>query len=218
MGIRTGFALASLALLLGLFNSPAWSEPSGDIQKIVDGCAGCHGDKGASTHEKIPIIGGMSAFYLEEQLRAYQDKARACVKVEYSSGPHKGETGDMCEAAKDLSEDRVKQVADYYSKQPFVPADQQFDAALAAEGAKIHERRCSKCHSEGGSLAFDDAGILAGQWRPYLEETFKEYRTDKRWMPDKMKPEIKPLSDSDVKALIEYYVGQGDKRFGKGAK
>lgn len=214
MGIRIRSVITGIGLFL--FCAMAWAESHGDIQEIIDECATCHGDKGASKDKAFPIIGGMSAFYLEEQLRAYRDEARPCDKTEYPSGPHKGETTDMCKEAKELTEEQMRQVAEYFAEQPFVPADQEYDAELAAQGAKIHERQCSKCHSEGGSLAFDDAGILAGQWRPYLEETFEAYRAGKRWQPEKMAPEIEKLADSDIKALIEYYVSQGEKRFGQG--
>ena len=69
---------------------------------------------------------------------------------------------------------------------------------------------CEDCHGkkgneDGGSSADDDAGILAGQWMPYLEDQFKEYASDKRPMPKKMKPKMEKLTDDDIKALIHYY-------------
>lgn len=207
IGFAYTLALA-LALAWGIFTLPARAEADGDFEKIVQECAACHGEKGASTHEDIPIIGGMSAFYIEEQLRAYQ-KERPCEEVKYPDGPKKGETTDMCKVAEDLTEDRIIELSEYYDGQPFVPAKQEYDADLAAKGARIHERNCGKCHSEGGSLAFDDAGILAGQWKAYLRQSFKEYCTGDRWQPEKMEPKIGELSDADIQALIEYYASEG---------
>lgn len=204
---RAGTSLASLGLSLTLYFWAA-AAPAGSLHQIVDGCAGCHGEKGASTHEKIPTIGGLSAFYIEEQLIAYR-KERPCETVEYPEGPQKGESTDMCQVAKDLTESQIAELAEYYEQLPFVPAEQEYDAGLASTGAKIHQRNCEKCHSEGGSLAFDDAGILAGQWKPYLRQSFEEYRTGERWMPEKMEPKMKALSDTDVEALLEYYAGGG---------
>ena len=70
---------------------------------------------------------------------------------------------------------RSKRLAGYYSELPFVPAQQSFDADLAAAGKAIHEAECDRCHSDGGSNAEDEASILAGQWMGYLETTFAEY-------------------------------------------
>lgn len=205
---RVGTSLGGITLSLTLYFLASAAATAQPLNQLVEGCAGCHGEKGASPHEKIPIIGGLSAFYIEEQLNAYR-KARPCETVEYPEGPKKGESTDMCQVAKELTEDQIAELAEYYDQQPFVPADQEHDAALASKGAQIHQRNCEKCHSEGGSLAFDDAGILAGQWKPYLELSFKEYRAGERWMPEKMEPKIKALSDDDVQALLEYYASGG---------
>lgn len=214
---RLGTPLFCIGIALALLfpASASRAEPHGDFQNLVEECAACHGDGGASTHEEIPIIGGMSAFYLEEQLRAYR-KERPCQEVEFPGGPREGETTDMCKEAKNLTEDQITRLSEYYAEKPFVPADQEYDAELAAKGAKIHDRNCQKCHSEGGSLAFDDAGILAGQWKHYLRESFAEYRKDERWQPEKMKPKMEELTDADTRALIEYYAHEGKKRFDKG--
>jgi len=89
-----------------------------------------------------------------------------------------------------------------------VRATQKFDPALAKKGKALHERGCEKCHSEGGSLASDDSGILAGQWMPYLTESFKQYSSGKRPMPEKMKPKMQKLDQADVDALVHYYGSQ----------
>ena len=87
-----------------------------------------------------------------------------------------------------------------------MPAKQEFDAALAANGAGIHKRECEKCHSDGGSYADDDAGMLAGQWMPYLEQVFAEYATGERSiMEDKMKDKVDALDADSITALLHYY-------------
>jgi sulfide dehydrogenase cytochrome subunit len=88
---------------------------------------------------------------------------------------------------------------------PFVRAKQTFDADLASKGKGIHALECKKCHEDGGSSPDDDAGILAGQWMPYLEDQFEEYASGKRPMPKKMQPKMEKLSAEDTKALIHYY-------------
>lgn len=196
--------ITGLALAVAASAAPAAEE----VSKIIDDCESCHGDGGASKHEEMPVIGGMSAFYLEEQLIAYQEERRPCAEVEYPAGPEKGEMGDMCEEVEGLTEDQIKEIASYFADKPFVVPEQEHDPELAKKGEEVHNAKCRKCHTEGGGLAFDDAGILAGQWRPYLEQAFEEYRNGERWQPEKMKPKMDDLSDGDAEALIEYYVSQ----------
>ena len=67
---------------------------------------------------------------------------------------------------------------------------------------------CEKCHSKGGAAADDDAGILAGQWTPYLKAQLADMLGGKRVPPEKMKPKIDALKPADVDALLGYYASQ----------
>lgn len=203
-----GIKLAVMLLVAASTADAVLAAPAQNTQSIIDGCESCHGEGGASKQEDIPVIGGMSAFYLDAQLHAYQDGYRPCEQVQYPAGPEQGEVGDMCEAAEGLSNEQIAQIADYFAGQPFVVPDQQADPALTAKGEDLHQKHCAKCHSEAGGLAFDDAGILAGQWRRYLQQTFREFRSGKRWQPEKMAPKIEQLSDEDVQGLVEFYVSR----------
>lgn len=207
MHLRT-IAICLSALLAAVAAHAADSPPEA-VADTVQQCNDCHGDKGHSSNEKFPSIGGMSAFYVDEQLRAWRRDERPCEEYAYPSGDHEGEKTDMCQQVEGMSDDEIAQIAEYYAAQEWKPIAQPYDPAMAEKGKKIHELNCEKCHSKGGSLAFDDAGILAGQWRHYLEETFEEYAADERWQPEKMKPKMDELSDADTQALIEYYVSQG---------
>ena len=99
-------------------------------------------------------------------------------------------------------------VADRYSAMSFVAAKQNFDAELAAAGKSKHDDACERCHSEGGSNAEDEAGILTGQWLPYLQTAFDEYASGDREQLEKMKVAMDELSDADVQALLNYYASQ----------
>ncbi|MDE2236204.1 MAG: c-type cytochrome [Gammaproteobacteria bacterium] len=173
-------------------------------------CEGCHGPNGVSPNKDIPIIAGMSAFYLDGEIQAYQKGLRPCPKTKFPHDPAKPAT-DMCDVAKKLSPADATAVDKFFASQKFVPANQSFDAKLAAIGKQIHSEDCELCHTDGGSVADDDAGILAGQWSAYLQETFKEYQSGKRQIPDKMKPKIMSLSSDQVKALVNYYASEGKK-------
>ena len=112
---------------------------------------------------------------------------------------------DMCKVAGKLTYDNVKAVAGYLAAKPFVRASQTADAAKAGRGKELHEGPCKKCHQDGGSNPADDAGILAGQWMPYIQHTFEEFSSGNRPLPKKMKPQFDKLTKDDLDALVNYY-------------
>lgn len=197
-----------LSLLVGtaLFSlSVATSAWAADVTTLVENCANCHGKDGASHESDVPTIASYSVPYISDSLNAYKNKERPCPETKYRDGDKKGQKTDMCHVAADLSDADIKSVAENFAAKKFVRAQQSFDPVLAKKGAEIHERNCEKCHSEGGSLASDDSGILAGQWMPYLKEQFKEFSAGNRPMSKKMKPKIEKLEPADIDALVNYY-------------
>ena len=176
-----------------------------DIATLTGPCEDCHGKDGASQEPTIPTIAGSSTTYIIYAMEAFRDKTWPCEDIKYPAGAHKGETSNMCKAAENLSDEDMKLVGDHYADKPFVRAKQSFDADLAKTGKGIHELNCRKCHEDGGSSPDDDAGILAGQWMPYLERQLEEYVSGKRPMPEKKIPKIEKLSKEDIKALVNYY-------------
>lgn len=193
---------ATVALLSLVMFAQAGAQ---ELKTVIEDCASCHGKKGASTDKHVPIIGGYSAPYIIDSMTAYKNKTRPCPATEYSEGNKKGQKTDMCAVAEALSDQQVKELSAYFAAQKFIRAQQTADPTLAKIGAERHERHCEKCHSLGGSLASDDSGILAGQWIPYLTETFNDYAAGKRTMDEKMKPKMEKLTKDDQEALIQYY-------------
>jgi len=181
------------------------SVGAADVNKLVENCAGCHGKDGVSPNKDIPTISGNSVTYITGSFTNYKGKERPCTKVKYPEGTHKGETSDMCKVAEDLSEADVKLVAEYFAGKPFVRAKQTFDTALAEKGKELHEKSCTKCHADGGSVASDDSGMLAGQWMPVIRQQFKEFAAGERPIDKKMKPKFEKLSAADQEALVNYY-------------
>lgn len=177
-----------------------------DVIDDVDECDSCHGKDGVSTESDVPTIAGISAFILEEYMFGYRDANRPCRESKHRSGDTNRPPTDMCEEAKELSEEEIPEIAEYYAGKQFVAAKQPFDAAKAEQGASIHRRDCEKCHSDGGSYADDDASLLAGQWMPYLEQVFADYASGERPMlDDKMQEKIEPLDAASIDALLHYY-------------
>ena len=194
------FGTACCLIFLGL------PFASADVLDDIEQCDGCHGKDGVSAESDVPSIAGVSPFIIEEYMFEYRDDARPCRESEYRAGDTERPPTDMCVVAKELSEEEIPEIAEFYGSKEFTAAKQEFDAAKAAIGAKLHRRDCEKCHSDGGSYADDDAGMLAGQWMPYLEQVFADYAAGERGMlEDKMKEKMDPLDAESTSALIHYY-------------
>jgi sulfide dehydrogenase cytochrome subunit len=181
----------------------AWLSLGGtamaDAESAMKMCGGCHG-----ANSNAPTIAGLSEFYHADQLYFYRDEERPCSDMATAGG----ETTNMCAVVADLSDDDIDAIAAHYAAMPFVAAKQDFDSALAEAGKAIHERDCAVCHTEGGSNAEDDSGMLAGQEMAYLKMMFAEYRAGDRSQPDPMQKKVMALSDDDITALLNYYASQ----------
>ncbi len=175
-----------------------------DAALVKDKCGTCHGDDGNSKDSKVPSIAGFSAATLEDIMSQYKSGDRVGDKYK----PEGGEETDMGAVAKDLSDDDSKKITAFLAAQKFKPVKQDFDEALAKKGKKKHKKKCEKCHSDDGSNAEDDAAILAGQHRAYLEKEFEKIAKKERDTPKKMKKKFKKLKEKDRKALIEFYISQ----------
>ncbi len=184
------------------------SAMSDDLQATISSCNDCHGNNGVSQWPDVPTIAGIDAFVHSEALYIYRDKGRACLQSKFRQGDTSRPETSMCDVAAGLSDDLIEDLAGHYSALPFVAAKQDFDATLAAAGKVIHDRDCSRCHSDGGSNADDEASILAGQWMAYLRSAFAEYSSGDREQLDKMKEKVDILGAKDVEALLHYYASQ----------
>jgi sulfide dehydrogenase cytochrome subunit len=187
---------------------------------LADTCAGCHGTDGASVGPASPTIAATYPEYFVEVMQGFRDG-----KV-YST--------IMGRIAKGYSDEELKLMAAYFADKPFQAADQPFDEKLAAKGAKLHDKFCEKCHSDGGKIVKGEAGdkgkgkgkeeededegggeeyyLLAGQWTPYLHYTMEDFLADRREMPKKMKSKLKDLmtkeGDAGLPAIFAFYASQ----------
>ena len=168
-------------------------------------CAGCHGTDGVSTYPNTPTISGMSVDYFTATLQAFKKKTRPATEVAITAGDKKGTKSDMVKAIADLSDADFTALAQSFAAKKFVRGKQTADAALVAKGKDVHDKLCDKCHTEGGSVAEDDAGILAGQSMTYLKVQLADFKSGKRPSPTKMQPKIDLMQASDIDALVAYY-------------
>lgn len=199
------FYRIAISLALGMFASLSMAQ---GLDAVVENCNGCHGDDGVSQWSDVPTIAGLPEFTHADALYAFRDEARPCSESKYRQGDTSRPATTMCKVTADLSDEMIDEVAAYYAGLPFVAAKQDFDASLAAAGKDVHDRLCEKCHSDGGSNADDEAGILAGQWMGYMKATFAEYASGAREQDKSMKDKMDELTAEDTKALLHYYASQ----------
>ena len=183
------FALISMVALIAL-SGPVL----GDAAQHMPTCVGCHGADGVSSPmPDVPIIAGIDAVVQEDALFAYRDGGRECWPP-----------GIMCQISAALSDDDIVELAAHFAALPFKPAGEDFDAALAAEGEKIHEKDCGICHGLNSSDV-PEASILRGQKMAYLRAVMKEYAAGKRDQLPPMQATISALTPEQTEAILNYY-------------
>ena len=187
----------SLSIAAGLVLATGMGTAVAEMPASAEACVACHNDNGVSTDPMVPTIAGVGSFFLENQFAIYAEGARPCAARDE----------DHCALVSAISEDDRMALAEYYGEMTFEPFEQEFDAALAEQGASIHEADCSRCHTDSGAEPFDDAGILAGQPIPYLMEQFKFYKAGERWQPESM-AEVMQLDEGQMKALANFYASE----------
>ncbi len=190
------------AALIGVATAAAWmAAPAHAVdygQMLAGTCAGCHGPEGSSRGPAAPTIAGMSPEIFIEAMIDYREGIRPATV--------------MNRIAKGYTDEQIKLMAEHFSKQPFQRFAQPHDAKLVQRGKSLHDRYCEKCHEDGGK-ASAEAGVLAGQWLPYLEFQLEDYLADKRqYKESNMKKRLTELMEKEgkdgLKAVLSFYASQ----------
>ncbi|WP_178863698.1 c-type cytochrome [Thiomicrorhabdus cannonii] len=192
---KLGFIAKAALVAGGMLASNVAFAGIDRAEMLANTCAGCHGPNGVSHGPATPSIAGISKDYFIESMNAYASGSRPSTI--------------MMRIAKGYTEADIAAMAEYFSKQHHQSAVQAVNDSLVQKGEKLHNKYCEKCHSEGGSLASDDAGILAGQWKPYLQYNLHDFTSGSREAPKKMAKQLKAMHDKygqeGVDQLIEFY-------------
>lgn len=178
---------------------------AGDVNALMKDCNDCHGPGGVSQVGDIPSLAGFPEFVHSDALYLYRDNERPCAESKYRHGDTSRAPTTMCAIAAKLSDDDIDAIAAAYAELPYVKVKQKFDATLAAAGEALHNEHCDMCHSEAGTNADDEAGMMGGQPIAFLRSSFKEFAADTRSQPKKMKEKMDMLSDADFEALANFY-------------
>lgn len=135
-------------------------------------CALCHGPEGESASAVYPRLAAQHPDYIVKQLTDFRD------------GRRKSDT--MSDMAKDLKDDEIAGLAEYFSKKK-AAVRQPGDVDFAAVGKFIFQRgnpysgvpACASCHGPNGH-GTQRLPRLAGQHRAYIEVQLKEFSQRER--------------------------------------
>jgi sulfide dehydrogenase cytochrome subunit len=196
----------ALAALIGsVLIAGAGQVMAGPTAKMMaDTCAGCHGTNGQSAGPASPNLAGISESYFIDSMTYFKNLEKGA-----EHGEDARPATIMNRIAKGYTDEQIEAMAEYFASLPVYKANVPHDAAKAKAGFDVYDKACSKCHDEGGSLPDDDAGILAGQWLPWLQYSMVDFRSGHREMPKKMKKEVEKLSDEEIEAVLHYFASQG---------
>jgi cytochrome subunit of sulfide dehydrogenase len=186
------------ALIAGLLTvgASAAADEIASSELLAFQCAGCHGFNGHSVGPATPSLAGFPEDYFVETMMAYKGETRYATIMD--------------RVARGYSREDFEAMAAFFAGQPYLPAKQDFDAELATRGAEIHDAQCSTCHSEGGTYPEPDTAPIAGQWAPYLRDSFEDFLVHDRPQPRGMQRRLSALSADDIEALVHYYASQQD--------
>ena len=180
------------ALALAISGAHASSSKSGEGFRLSQTCAGCHGTAGASPGNTIPIIGGQTAAYLADSMRAYKTDERQFYVMNI--------------IAKAFVDSEIDAISDWLSSQPWVNTETAIDSAKQAAGAAL-AAACVECHGVSGK-GTDLGPRIAGQPATYTVKVMGEYKAGSRGNSNAMQMVIaRTLSDEQIEALAHYYAG-----------
>jgi len=191
--MRSSWALTSALLV----STGVWAEGQSS-SLLADTCAGCHGTNGSSVGPASPTIAGMSVETFLEAMKGYRTGTRPSTIMD--------------RLTKGYTEEQIKEMAEYFSKQKFERFPQEVDAAKVKAGKKLADEHCERCHEDGGRKDEDGSGVLAGQWLPYLRFSMEDFQSGAREMPKKMKKAIESMvgeaGPGSIESVVQYYAGQ----------
>ena len=174
--MKVNALLLALAALFVADVSARAQDNSAALNLIRRECSTCHGPQGISVSPTFPNLAAQTKQYLDAQLKAFRDRSRA--------DPHA--QAFMWGMAAQLTDDTIKQMAEFFAQQP-PPRGESADKTEVAAGAKIYKEgiekqdvpACMTCHGDKaqGNELFPR---LAGQRRSYLEKQLEAFSAQLR--------------------------------------
>lgn len=166
-----------------------------EIDVLARTCNNCHGVNGVSVGTSMPSIGGLPRDYLKTIMKQWKYDERGAAT--------------MNRIVKGFSDDEIDALAEYFSRQRWVPAPQRVSPGMLAKGKAVISENCEDCHGATGSDPDVDAPKLNGQWAEYMELELEKYRDDGFKMTHrKMKKTARKMKEADIPAAAQYFGAQ----------
>lgn len=158
-------------------------------------CSACHGFKGNSRVEAVPILAGMAPAYFKKAIEDYATGKRLSPEME--------------PFAKQVKALGVDEVAAFFAAQTREPASPRPDRARVERG-RTAAVQCAACHGAQGQGDPDKlVPRIAGQPAVYLRNQLLLFKADKRSPGDealtKMKAALRAVPDETLSDLAAYY-------------
>jgi len=197
--VKVNALLLALAALFVADVSARAQDNSAALNLIRRECSTCHGPQGISVSPTFPNLAAQTKQYLDAQLKAFRDRSRA--------DPHA--QAFMWGMAAQLTDDTIKQMAEFFAQQP-PPRGEAADRAEVAAGEKVYKEgiekqdvpACMTCHGDKaqGNELFPR---LAGQRRTYLEKQLEAFSASLR-ANEIMHENSKKLTARQISELAAY--------------
>jgi cytochrome c553 len=199
--MKTSVLLVAAVMLV--LSANAFSQ--GDIEagrSIAAVCAGCHGQNGNSTNPVWPKLAGQHAFYIEKELRDFQNKKRL--------------DPTMAPMVAGLTAVDIENIAAY-----FASLSSTVEAASADKiklGEKLYKAgkadnglpACIACHGPNGAgSAPARFPRIGGQHAAYLAKALKDFKSESRDNDHQamMRDIAGRMTNKEIEAVASYISG-----------
>ncbi len=188
-------ALATAAVFI-LAPQAVAADTEAQPPEVVARCQSCHGPGGDSASASVPRLNGQQAAYIANQLQDFLDPTRM--------DPHAIKS--MWDVVSNTNSAAFPVIAAYYASQ--APTRSRSGALHAAEGKTLYDNgapgvpACQACHGANGE-GNGAVPRLAGQHGEYLFNQMTRLELDIR-ESGVMHPNLKSISDAQIKALVAY--------------
>lgn len=172
-----------------------------DTKALVNNaCSKCHGEYGVSISPLFPILAAQLPGYIEAELKLFRLRGRSDPRGR----------AFMWGIARGLTDEQIKGVAQYFSKQPSVKGSGTSNPALADKGKVMYENgapdrdieACTVCHGHSGE-GVNTQPRLAGQHPDYVSIQMFQYRGGLR--ENKVMQHVtEKMTDDEIAAVVDY--------------
>ncbi len=180
---------ANLVVLLALC-APAAADEFAAIREQLETCFACHGENGASTQPKYPILAGQHFYYLYVQMKDFKAGRRA--------------SPEMAPTMSEQSRTDMKLMAKFFSEQNWPAIGFNADPAKARRGeVATASGQCVQCH-RGGYEGDSRVPRLAGQHPTYLVRTMSDFKSKARANSPAKSSLMGSYDDDDIASMAEF--------------